>query len=109
MNPGTTPDTTLDDFRRAQAFFDAGQPAEAVRLLDDVLTASPGSTAALELRARALFASAQLGRAEQAFRELVDRAPDDAWCRTALARTLERQGRDQEAAGQWRIAEALSG
>ena len=104
-----TPETTLDAFRRAQAFFEAGQPAEAVRLLDDVVTASPGTAAALELRARALFASAQLGRAEQAFRELVDRSPDDAWCRTALARTLERQGRSSEAAGQWRIAEALSG
>ncbi len=104
-----TLDTTLDDFRRAQAFFDADQPAEAARLLDEVLTAAPDSTAALELRARALFASAQLGRAEQAFRELVERAPDDAWCRTALARTLERQGRDREAAGQWRIAEALTG
>jgi Flp pilus assembly protein TadD len=104
-----SPDTTLDAFRRARAFFDADQPTEAVRLLDEVLAASPGSTAALELRARALFASAQLGRAEQAFRELVERAPDDAWCRTALARTLERQGRDAEAAGQWRIAEALTG
>ncbi len=100
---------TLDEFRRAQAFFEAGQPAQAVRLLDDVLAAEPGSTAALELRARALFASAQLVRAEQAFRELVDRAPDDAWCRTALARTLERQGRIAEAAGQWRIADALTG
>ncbi|MDP9465958.1 MAG: tetratricopeptide repeat protein [Actinomycetota bacterium] len=104
-----TPDTTLDAFRRAHAFFDAGQPAEAVRLLDEVVAASPDSTAALELRARALFASAQLGRAEQAFRQLVERAPDDAWSRTALARTLERQGRDREAAGQWRIAQALTG
>ena len=104
-----TPDTTLDDFRRAQAFFEAGQPAEAVRLLDEVVAASPDSTAAFELRARALFASAQLGRAEQAFRALVERTPDDAWSRTALARTLERQGREREAAGQWRIVEALSG
>jgi Flp pilus assembly protein TadD len=103
------PETTLDAFRRAQAFFDAGQPAEAARLLDEVVADSPGSTAALELRARALFASAQLGRAEQAFRELVERAPDDGWCRSALARTLERQGRGPEAAGQWRIAEALTG
>ncbi len=102
-------DTTLDVFRRAQAHFDAGQPAEAVRLLDEVVEQSDGATAVLELRARALFASAQLGRAEQAFRELVERAPDDAWCRTALARTLERQGRGPEAAGQWRIAEALTG
>ena len=105
-----TDDTTLDVFRQAQAFFDAGQPAEAVRLLDQVVQQPDGgTTAALELRARALFASAQLRRAEQAFRELVERAPDDAWCRTARARTLERQGRGPEAAGQRRIAEALTG
>ena len=104
-----SPDTTLDAFRRAQVLFDAGQPAEAARLLDEVVEQSPGTTAALELLARALFASAQLGRAERAFRELVDRAPDDAWCRTALARTLERQGRADEAAGQRRIAQALTG
>jgi predicted Zn-dependent protease len=104
-----TPDTTLDDFRRAQAFFAADRPAEAARLLDEVLAADPGSTAARELRARALFASAQLGRAEQAFRDLVERSPDDAWCRTALARTLERQGRGTEAAGHRRVAQALTG
>ena len=107
MNPGTTPDTTLDDFRRAQAFFDAGQPAEAVRLLDDVLTASPGSTAALELRARALFASAQLGRARTALEERVRRRPDDGWARLALGRTLQRQGRADEAACHLRVAAAL--
>jgi len=102
--------TTLDVFRQAQVCFDADQPAEAVRLLDQVVGQPDGATtAALELRARALFASAQLSRAEQAFRELVERAPDDAWCRTALARTLERQGRGLEAAGQWRIAGALTG
>ena len=85
-----TTDTTLDDFRRAQAFFDADQPAEAARLLDAVVAASPGSTAALELRARALFASAQLGRAEQAFRELAAGAPADpvrAQERSTRART----------------------
>ena len=38
-----TPDTTLDAFRRAQAFFDADQPAEAARLLDEVVAASPDS------------------------------------------------------------------
>lgn len=109
LHPSVTDDTTLDEFRRAQASFDAGQRAEAVRLLDGVLAAEPSTAAALELRACALFASAQLRRAEQAFRELVERAPDDAWCRAALARTLERQGRSSEAAGQWRIAQALTG
>lgn len=56
----------LTDYERAHAFFDAGQPAEAVGLLDRVVEAAPDATAARELRARALFASAQLSRAEQA-------------------------------------------
>ena len=95
------------EYERAQVFFEAGQPADAVALLDRVLEAAPETTAARELRARALFASAQLGRAEQAVRELLDRDPSDAWARVALARTLERQGRRDEAAAQWRIADAL--
>ena len=97
----------LSAFERARVFFDAGQPTQAVVLLDQVLEAAPGTTAAAELRARALFASAQLGRAEQAVRELLDRDPSDGWARVALARTLERQGRPGEAAAQWRIADAL--
>ena len=95
------------EYERAQVFFAAGRPADAVGLLDRVLEAAPETTAARELRARALFASAQLGRAEQAVRELLDRDPSDAWARVALARTLERQGRADEAAAQWRIADAL--
>ena len=94
-------------FERAQQFFDAGRPTDAVALLDEVLESAPGTTAARELQARALFASAQLGRAEQAVRELLDHDPSDAWARVALARTLERQGRPDEAAAQWRIADAL--
>ena len=95
------------EYERAQVFFEAGRPADAVGLLDRVLEAAPETTAARELRARALFASAQLGRAEQAVRELLDRDPSDGWARVALARTLERQGRADEAAAQWRIADAL--
>jgi hypothetical protein len=53
-----TPDTTLDDFRRAQVLFDADRPAEAARLLDEVLAADPGSTATLERQGRAAEADA---------------------------------------------------
>lgn len=104
-DPPTTDTSVL--WSRAQAHFDAGRPSDAVDLLDELLAAAPEVTAARELRARALFASAQLGRAEQAVRELLERDPSDGWARIALARTLERQGRTAEAAGQWRIADAL--
>ncbi|MCW2608416.1 MAG: uncharacterized protein JWO60_3109 [Frankiales bacterium] len=94
-------------FRQAELFLRAGQPTEAARLVAPVVEADPGSTAALELHARALFASAQLGPAETALRALVERRPDDGWARFALARTLERRGLADEAAEQRRVAAAL--
>ena len=102
-----TPDQVYDEFRRAELFLASGFPADAAQALEAVVEAAPESTAALELRARALFASAQLGRAEEALLALVERRPDDAWARIALARTLERQGRDDDAVGQRRVAKAL--
>lgn len=92
-------------FRQGELFLRAGQPAEAARLLQPVVEAEPGSDSALELYARALSASAQLERAEAAFRLLVEHRPDDGWAHFALARTLERQGKD--GTEQRRIAAAL--
>ena len=102
-----TPDQLHAEYRRAEQFFAAGQPAEAARLLGPVVDAAPDSTAVLELQARALFAAAQLTRAEQALRALAERCPDDAWTQVALARTLERQGRGSEAGRHRRLATAL--
>jgi Flp pilus assembly protein TadD len=102
-----TPDEVYAEFRRAELFLDLGQPSEAARLLEPVVEAAPESTAALELFARALFASAQLQRAEQVLSTLVDRCPDDGWARFALARSLERLGRAEDAAVHRRVAQAL--
>jgi len=59
------------------------------------------------LLARSYFGSAQLSRAEQALARLVDLAPANGWARRALARTLERQSRRDEAAVHHRLADAL--
>ena len=102
-----TPDEQYAEFRRAELFFEAGDPAEAARIVGPVVAAAPESTAALELHARSLFGSAQLSRAEQALRVLVERRPDDGWAHLALARALERQGRAPQAVAARRLAEAL--
>jgi len=104
---GMTPDEVYAEFRCAELHLELGQPAEAARLLEPVVEAAPESTSVLELLGRALFASAQLSRAEEVLRTLVDRRPDDGWAHFALARTLERQGRAAEAAELRRIAAAL--
>jgi Flp pilus assembly protein TadD len=107
MTTELSPEMLYDEFRRARLFLEAGQPTEAARIVHAVVDAAPDNTAALELLARALFASAQLSRAEDALRTLTDRCPDDEWAHVALARTLERLGRGEEAAAHHRLAEVL--
>jgi predicted Zn-dependent protease len=94
-------------FREAELFFRADQPTGAARRLEPLVAAHPGNAAVLELYARALFASAQLERAEEALRALTALRPDDGWAQLALARTLERQGRAEEAARHRHLARAL--
>ena len=59
------------------------------------------------LLARAYFHSAQLGRAEEQLRVLVDRDPSDHYARFVLGRTLERQNRTAEALPHLRMASAM--
>jgi Flp pilus assembly protein TadD len=106
----TTQPTTPDlhsEYLRADLFSSMGQPIEAVRVLEPLVAAEPGNEAALELLARAYFGSAQLQRAEDALRRLVELAPANGWARRALARTLERQSRHDDAAVHHRLADAL--
>lgn len=95
------------EFLRADLFLAVGQPGEAARLLAPLVAAEPANEAALELLARAYFGSAQLVRAEHALTRLVEMAPANGWARRALARTLERQSRAEEAVTHHRVADAL--
>ncbi|MCU1693890.1 MAG: hypothetical protein JWM64_2981 [Frankiales bacterium] len=106
MTQSPTPEQVYDLYRYAEKLL-REQPAEAARVLAPLVEVEPGSTQLLELYARALFGSAQLGRAETALRELVVRRPDDGWARLALSRTLQRRGEVAEAAEHLRVAEAL--
>jgi Flp pilus assembly protein TadD len=95
------------EYLRADLMLAVGQPTQAARILSPVVEAEPGNEAALELLARSYFASAQLARAEGALRQLVELAPANGWARRALARTLERLSRPEEAAPHHRMADAL--
>jgi len=95
------------EYLRADLLLAMGQPTEAARILARVVDAEPENAAAVELLARAYFGSAQLARAEQTLARLVVLAPTNGWARRALARTLERQSRHDEAAPHHRMADAL--
>jgi Flp pilus assembly protein TadD len=95
------------EYLRADLFLAMGQPADAARILADLVAAEPANEAALELLARSYFGSAQLARAEETLHRLVEIAPANGWARRALARTLERQSRAADAVVHHRVADAL--
>jgi tetratricopeptide (TPR) repeat protein len=92
---------------RATLFFEMGRYIEAARELEPVVEAAPEHVAARLLLARAYFHSAQLGRAEAALREMIARAPVDAYAHLMLGRTLQRQNRHAEAVGPLQLAAAM--
>jgi predicted Zn-dependent protease len=95
------------EFLRADLFLAMGRPTEAARILERVVAAEPGNEAALEMLARSYFGSAQLTKSEEALTRLIELAPANGWARRALARTLERQSRGDEAVAHHRMADAL--
>lgn len=98
----------IAEYRRGVLYFDAGDPIEAAKILSTVLHEEPGNAEVRLWLARAYFASAQLNRAEQHLRTLVDRDPSDHYACHLLGRTLERQNRPKDALPFLRLAAAMS-
>ena len=102
-------ETAADRWERAQALFEARDYTAAANLLTGVVEEHPDQTAPRLLLARAYYHSAQLRRAEEQLRVIVDRDPVEHYAHLMLGRTLERQGRHAEAAPWLRLATALAG
>jgi Tfp pilus assembly protein PilF len=94
-------------FDRGTLYFEMRKYFDAVHEFEPVVEAAPEHLAARMLLARAYFHSAQLRKAEVALREVIARAPSDAYAYLLLGRTLERQSRHDEAAGPLRIAATM--
>lgn len=102
-------ETAAERFERARFLFDDRDYTAAARLLADVVAEFPTQSGPRLLLARAYYHSAQLRRAEEQLRALVERDPVDDYAHLLLGRTLERQGRHEEAAPWLRMAAAFSG
>jgi predicted Zn-dependent protease len=100
-------DDLLGEYQRAIVFFDAGDPLGAARILEPVLAAEPGNAGVRLLLARAYFHSAQLSRAEEQLRVLIERDPTDHYALFVLGRTLERLSRPAEALPHLRMASVM--
>src|SRR5690606_23243769 len=106
---GIMSESTYEAYLRGQERFASGDYHGAAQALTVVADAEPNNRSVLELLGRAFFHSAQLRRAEETFRRIVELDPVDAWAHIALARSLERQGRMAEANTHRRLHAAMSG
>lgn len=100
--------TITSRWTRAELYFETKDYIEAAKLLADIVAEVPDQIGPRLLLARAYYHSAQLGRAEEQLREIIDRDPVEHYAHLMLGRTLERQGRHDEAAPWLRMAEAFA-
>lgn len=85
-----------EQYERARALFQARRYAEAYPLLLAVIQANPTDDRARRAAAACLYYTADWAGAERAYREIVERDPNDAEATHYLAVSLEHQGRPAE-------------
>lgn len=98
-----------DEYRLATFYFDSKAYADAARMLEGVLAEEPANLSVRLLLARSYYHSAQLGRAESELLRILEADPAEDYARLMLGRTLERQGRAEEARPHLRLAAAMAG
>ena len=106
---GPREESTAERWERAQLLFGARDYSAAAKLLTAVVEEAPEQTGPRLLLARAYYHSAQLRRAEELLRVIVERDPVEHYAHLMLGRTLQRQGRQDEAAPWLRMAGAFAG
>ncbi|WP_053846180.1 tetratricopeptide repeat protein [Streptomyces sp. NRRL B-24085] len=102
-------ETTVERWERAGLLFEARDYSGAAKLLAAVVEEAPEQTGPRLLLARAYYHSAQLRRAEEQLRVIVERDPVEHYAHLMLGRTLQRLGRAEEAEPWLRMAGAFAG
>ncbi|MGW7446151.1 tetratricopeptide repeat protein [Kitasatospora sp. NPDC054795] len=98
-----------NEYRMAKFYFDSKAYTDAARALEGVLAEEPTNLSVRMLLARSYFHSAQLRRAEAELLRILEADPAEDYARLMLGRTLERQGRPEEARPHLRLAAAMTG
>ena len=110
---GLLQDSAHDRWVRAQALFDERAYREAAvlltELLEDAADVGHELTDVRLLLARSLYHSAQLNGAIKVATELLDHDPNEPYAHLLVGRSLQRQGRRDEAQPHLRLAELLGG
>lgn len=94
-------------YDQAVFLFDTKKFTDAAEVFARLVEEQPHLHEVQLYAARSYYHSAQLGRAEDRLRQIVERWPDDAYAHFMLARTLQRAGRADEGRHHLLLAEAM--
>jgi Flp pilus assembly protein TadD len=100
-------ETTYSLFQKGRQHLKRGMPAQATVALEKAKRREPEKESIREALGIAYFRLRRWQEAEAEFRKLLDLSPVNDYAHYALGRCLEKQGRDLEANGHFKLASSL--
>jgi Flp pilus assembly protein TadD len=100
-------DSTYNLFQQGRAHLKHGMAAQATVALEKAKRREPDKASIREALGIAYFRINRWREAESEFRAMLELAPVDDYAHYALGRCLEKQGRDTEAQGHYKLASSL--
>ena len=98
---------TYDLFQQGRAHLAKGMAAQATVALEKAKKREPDKASIREALGIAYFRIQRYAEAEEEFRAMLELSPADDYAHYALGRCLEKQGRDSEANGHYKLASSL--
>jgi Flp pilus assembly protein TadD len=98
---------TFDLFQQGRAHLQKGRAAQATVALEKAKRREPEKASIREALGIAYFRLARWKEAEAEFRAVLDISPTDDYAHYALGRVLEKQGREAEANGHYKLASSM--
>ena len=96
-----------DLFQQGRHHLRDGMPAQATVALEKAKRLEPNKASIREALGIAYFRIQRWQEAEAEFRAVLEISPTDDYAHYALGRALEKQGRDAEANGHYKLASSL--
>jgi Flp pilus assembly protein TadD len=100
-------ESTYSLFQQGSAHLKRGMPAQATVALEKAKRREPEKASIREALGIAYFRIRRWEAAEAEFRKLLELSPVNDYAHYALGRCLDKQGRDREANGHYKLASSL--
>ena len=98
---------TYDLFQQGKSLLKHGRAAQATVALEKAKRREPEKASIREALGIAYLRIERYAEAEEEFRKMLELSPTDDYAHYALGRALEKQGRETEANGHYKLASSL--